>query len=272
MECVIGAVLGVTTSAGGAESASLGGSTTTTLEARTCYAIPFRQDRDGEMLVDVEFHKTMMGLHARVNPEERVLGWFSAGSVAEEARALLHEFFVRDSASGTAVHLMLDADFVGATSSGSEILSASVGETVLASTDRESGESIAAGVRFSDVSCEVNLKAATLLGIDALKSASSTKGDDDVEGLAHTMGKLGALLAQAQAYVDAVAAGERQGDAEVGRALSDALSNVPQLTKSQLDKVFGDSVEDVMMVQYLTNLTKSQLVLAEKLHTAALLI
>ena len=42
--------------------------------ARASYAIPC-QDRDGELLMDVEFHKTMLGLHARVNPEERVVGW-----------------------------------------------------------------------------------------------------------------------------------------------------------------------------------------------------
>jgi translation initiation factor 3 subunit F len=110
------------------------------------------------------------------------------------------------------------------------------------------------------------------LGVEALRSASSAKDDDDVAGLAQTMGKLGKLLTDAQAYVDAVVRGERQGDAEVGRALSAALAGVPQLTKAQFDKVFGDSAEDVMMVRYLTNLTRTQLTLAEKLHTAALIV
>jgi translation initiation factor 3 subunit F len=80
------------------------------------------------------------------------------------------------------------------------------------------------------------------------------------------------LLAQAQEYVDAVASGASRGDAAVGRALSSALSSVPELTKAQFDKVFGDSIEDVQMVQYLTNLTKMQLTLAEKLHTTSLLV
>ena len=83
---VIGAVLGTaTTTADGRVF----------VVARTSYAIPCH-DRDGEMFVDVEFHKTMLGLHARVNPEERVVGWFSAGSVTPEARALVHEFFAKE--------------------------------------------------------------------------------------------------------------------------------------------------------------------------------
>ena len=86
------------------------------------------------------------------------------------------------------------------------------------------------------------------------------------------MSKLGALWADAQAHVDDVVSGRRDGDAEVGRTLSEALQSVPQLTKAQFDKVFGDSIEDVMMVQYLTNLTKMQLELSSKLHTASLLV
>lgn len=258
---VIGAVLGTaTTTADGRVF----------VVARTSYAIPCH-DRDGEMFVDVEFHKTMLGLHARVNPEERVVGWFSAGSVTPEARALVHEFFAKEALNGTPVHVMLDADFTGA-GNGGEMLSASVGDTVLATTDRESGESRSAGVWFSEIECEVALQQATKLGVEALRSASSAKDDDDVAGLAQTMGKLGKLLTDAQAYVDAVVRGERQGDAEVGRALSAALAGVPQLTKAQFDKVFGDSAEDVMMVRYLTNLTRTQLTLAEKLHTAALIV
>lgn len=259
---VVGALLGTATvSADGAVH----------VEARSSYAVPCQNGRDGEVLVDVEFHKTMLGLSARAKPEERVVGWFSAGACAPEARALLHDFFAKDAMGGTPVHVELDAEFTSV-ESGGDLLRARVGETILATTDRESGESKSAGVRFSDIDCEVNMKEATLLGVDAFVSASSAKKENDVEGLKETMGKLSALLTTAQAYVDAVARGEREGDAAVGRALADALANVPQLTKAQLDKVLSQGAEDVMMVQYLTNLTKSQLVLAEKLHTAALLI
>ena len=59
--------------------------------ARASYAIPC-QDRDGELLMDVEFHKTMLGLHARVNPEERVVGWFRPARRARETTAVVHEF------------------------------------------------------------------------------------------------------------------------------------------------------------------------------------
>ena len=261
MDKVIGALLG---------TASTDASGRVVVVARASYAIPC-QDRDGELLMDVEFHKTMLGLHARVNPEERVVGWFSAGAASPETTAVVHEFFAKDAVGGTPVHVMLDAEFSGV-EQGGDVLSASVGETVLATTDRESGESRSAGVRFSEIECEVDLQQANKLGVESLRTGSSVKEDDDVAGLAKTMSKLGALLADAQAYVDDVVSGRREGDAEVGRTLSEALQSVPQLTKAQFDKVFGDSIEDVMMVQYLTNLTKMQLELSSKLHTASLLV
>jgi translation initiation factor 3 subunit F len=237
-------------------------------EIKSAYAIPCHE-RDGEMFVDIEFHRTMLGLHARVNEGERVVGWFSCGALEPAAKALAHEFFAKETAGGAPVHVMLDTEF---TSASGDLLRAEVGETVLAVTDRESGESRSAGVRFCEASCDVDLTSATKIGIEALTQTASVKGDDDVVGLRATIGKLSGLLAHAQEYVDAVASGAKRGDAAVGRALSAALSNVPELTKAQIDKVFGDSMEDVQMVQYLTNLTKMQLTLAEKLHTTSLLV
>ena len=66
--------------------------------------------------------------------------------------------------------------------------------------------------------------------------------------------------------------GKAPADAEIGRHLSDALSAVPRLTKEQFEKLFGDSVADVLLTRYLANITKMQLMLAEKLQTTSLLV
>ena len=65
---------------------------------------------------------------------------------------------------------------------------------------------------------------------------------------------------------DALQRAERQ--AQVVRA----LSAVPRLTKSQFEKLFGEGAQDMLLVTYLSNVTKMQLMLAEKLQTASLLI
>ena len=50
------------------------------------------------------------------------------------------------------------------------------------------------------------------------------------------------------------------------------MSAVPRLTKEQFEKLFGDSVADVLLTRYLANITKMQLMLAEKLQTTFLLV
>lgn len=136
------------------------GTATTTADGRVVVVVCMLYvilcyDCDGEMFVDVEFYKIMFGLYVRVNSEERVVGWFSAGSVTSEARAFVYEFFVKEVLNGMFVYVMLDVDFIGV-GNGGEMFSVSVGDTVLATTDRESGESRSAGVWFSEIECEVD--------------------------------------------------------------------------------------------------------------------
>jgi len=232
------------------------------------YAVPCH-DRDGEMFVDVEFHKSMLVLHAKCAPEERPIGWFVVGGDDVAARALVHEFFAKETPGGAPLCVVLNPDFVHGGDS-SRIIACDVGETVLATTDSVTGETRAAGVRFSRCACDVDVHLASKIGLAHVTERAKVKESDDIDGLRTTIAKLSTVLTNAQTYADASASGA-PADVAVGRELSDALRDVPELTQGQLSKVFGDSMEDVKMVQYLNNLTKLQLTLAEKLHTTSLL-
>lgn len=82
--------------------------------------------------------------------------------------------------------------------------------------------------------------------------------------------KIGTMLDEALAYVGEVCEGKVPGDAEIGRYLSESIQAVPRLTRDQFEKLFGDSIQDVLLVMYLSNITKMQLMLAEKLGTVSL--
>ena len=61
-----------------------------------------------------------------------------------------------------------------------------------------------------------------------------------------------------------------KGDAAIGRYLADTLSVVPHFSKPDFERLFNESVQDVMMVTYLSNLLRTQIALAEKLGTSQL--
>jgi translation initiation factor 3 subunit F len=80
------------------------------------------------------------------------------------------------------------------------------------------------------------------------------------------MEKLLSMLETCSEYVDGVVDGSISPDDEVGRDISETLSSVPRIRPEVFDKMFNDSLQDLLMVTYLSNITKTQLLIAEKLN------
>lgn len=127
-------------------------------------------------------------------------------------------------------------------------------------------------IHFQEIGLVNKFEEAERVGISLLSQPASDKIASEMEGLEHTVAKLGGMLEKSAAYVAGVCDGKIPADAEIGRYLADTLATVPRLTRDQFEKLFGDSIQDVLLVMYLSNITKMQLMLAEKLQTPSLLI
>lgn len=66
-------------------------------------------------------------------------------------------------------------------------------------------------------------------------------------------------------YVKKVNNHEIQGDEEIGREIIDALNAIPRINLDEFKTSYKNSIQDLLMVVYLSNLTKTQLMVAEKL-------
>lgn len=64
--------------------------------------------------------------------------------------------------------------------------------------------------------------------------------------------------------------GRQKPDRNIGRYLADTVDAVPQLDREELEKLFHDNVQDVLLVMYLANLVRTHIALADKLGTQAL--
>jgi translation initiation factor 3 subunit F len=64
--------------------------------------------------------------------------------------------------------------------------------------------------------------------------------------------------------------GRRKGDRTVGRFLSDTVDAVPRVTKEELEALYTDNVQDVLLIMYLSSLVRTHVALADKLGTAQL--
>lgn len=258
------------------------------VDVRNSYAVP-HNEQGGQVYVDVEFHRAMVELHQKVNPKEQIVGWYSTGDSVVPTDALIHEFYAHECVNP--VHVTLDTTFADR----SKLMRAWVGQSlalggavdgdkasaaaaVSSKEEAKEGEEAKAApapptaIHFQEIALLNKFEEAERVGISLLSNPATEKISSEMEGLEHTVAKLGGMLEKAAAYVGNVCDGKIPADAEIGRYLADTLAAVPRLTREQFEKLFGDSIQDVLLVMYLSNITKMQLMLAEKLQTPSLLI
>ena len=66
-------------------------------------------------------------------------------------------------------------------------------------------------------------------------------------------------------YVEAVLDGTQEPDNSIGRAINNLMLSVPKMDEDQFDVMLNSNLKDLFMVVYLSQMTKTQLQLNEKL-------
>ncbi|KAJ2663487.1 hypothetical protein IW148_002426 [Coemansia sp. RSA 1199] len=228
------------------------------VEIRSCFAVP-HFETDDEIQVDMEHHSSVFALHKRANAREQIVGWYATGSSLSKYAALIQEFYAQEAAPYSAVHLVVDA----------EMSNGDLGIQCL--------QGAAVGVRAHSENCvflpvpyELQYQDAEL---SALQAASGTESGlelvSDMEQLERTICELRAMLDRVTTYVRNVCAGNTKANNVVGKYLMDMLAVVPKIDAEQFSTLFQTHLQDILMVAYLTNLTRAQLNIADRLQRFA---
>ncbi|CAI7771678.1 unnamed protein product [Closterium sp. NIES-53] len=238
-----------------------------TVDIRNAYAVPHNEISD-TVALDIEYHRTMAELSQRVNLKETIVGWYSTGSGVSPFDVLIHDFYTKE--AGHPIHLTIDTTFQSLAAGGASGQPGGVTSAVRAyvSTPLFIGEKQLAAA-FQEIEVDMRMADAEKIGFDNLRRTSVERLPADMEGLEATMGRLQGMVDGALGYATDVVEGKREADNEVGRALWDAVAAVPRISSEAFDRLFNNSVQDVLLVLYLANLTRAQLALADKLNTAA---
>ena len=200
----------------------------------------------------------MLELQSRVSPKDVLVGWYSTGAALTETDALIHDFYGRE--CSLPLHLAFDTSFVDP----QRAIRAWVGTAVSVSEN-------VVGTSFVEVPVQHTFAEAQRVGLPLLTAVEPATLPGDAAGLAASVRRLHALLEMAHAYAEAVAEGKQKPNAALGRMLADAVAAVPRLPRSAFDSLFNDAVQDVLLLMYLSNLTRTQLQLAERLNTPVML-
>ncbi|KAK8651395.1 hypothetical protein V6N13_140997 [Hibiscus sabdariffa] len=226
-----------------------------TVDIRNSYAVPHTESAE-QVALDIEYHHNMLVSHQKVNPKEVIVGWYSTGLGVTGGSALIHDFYSREVPNP--VHLTVDTEF----RNGEGIIKAYVSVN-LALGDRQ------LAAQFQEIPLDLRMVEAERLGFDILKTTAVDKLPSDLEGMEVTMQRLLALIDDIYKHVDDVVEGRVTADNSIGRIISDTVAALPKLSPPAFDKLVNDSLQDQLLLLYLSSITRTQLGLAEKLNTAA---
>lgn len=204
----------------------------------------------------------MYELHHKAHPKEVIVGWYSTGSEITDHTVLIHHDFYANETQLPIVHLTVETDLRKAGLGMKAYVSSAIGlepERPLA-------------VQFLPISLELATFEAERVTVDALMRGRSADNESisplasDLANLETSISKLLEMLADTSAYVDKVLAGKAPANTKIGRFLADTVSALPKVDHGAFEKMFHDSLQDLLMAVYLANLTRTQLALAEKLE------
>lgn len=227
------------------------------IEVRNSF--PVLHTEDDQVGVDMGFHKTMLGLHRKVAPKEVVVGWYSTGPVINEASVMLQDFYGREM-TGSPLHLTVDTSLTNDT-----MAIKAWSHTSITLNDK------ALGSHFLPVPFELLTSDQEKIGLDAIKLRKGASGAgvhslvSELDSLQSSVRKLVELIETVSEYTKKVVDGTITPDNNVGRMLFAALAVLPKLDASSVERLIQNNVQDLLLLVYLSNLTKTQLQIAEKL-------
>jgi translation initiation factor 3 subunit F len=198
----------------------------------------------------------MLALHLRGNPRETLMGWYASTSepLIADTSSLIHEFYAGESEDGDPVHLVVDTRLL------TDALPISAYKSTPVSIQGEPLANLFHPVRLTLQSTE-----AAAICLDHMMP-KVTAAATESEGLQASMETLLSLLETTSAHVDAVVNGTLPADPTVGRTIADTLAVIPKIRN--FDKLFDDSLQDLLMVSYLSQITRTQLMVAQQLNAS----
>ncbi|KNC78751.1 hypothetical protein SARC_08832 [Sphaeroforma arctica JP610] len=222
-----------------------------------CFPVPHGETED-QVAVNMEFHQTMFQLHQKVNPREQIVGWYATGNTISSHSVLIHEFYGRETRSP--VHLTLNTEL----KSGDPLAVKCYSSSPIGAPNN------ATGVVFTPVESELRYLEAERVGLDTLERSKDAPNGTlalmtETEQLEKAIVKMLEMVGHVKDYVTQVLDGRLETpNNQVGRHLMEVISSVPEVEGLTLDKMFNNSLLDVMMIVYLSNITRTQLKIAER--------
>jgi len=229
-----------------------------TVSVNNCFTVPHTEGQTVAFNLDI--HRQRLKLHAQIYPEEQIVGWYSTykkDPTSIHNSNLLNDFYGREM-NDVPTFLVVDPTMIG-----NELGIHCYYAHAIQFSDRVIQQQFRP-LRHALKTFQAERLALERLVQDKESAAAGTVIEplSDIDSLTRTLKELVEMLTTISAYLDSVTQGTTKGSSKIGRLIDDTLSMLP-LDPSQFQSLFTKGLQDILMVVYLANLTKTHLLLAQ---------
>jgi len=226
------------------------------VEVTNCFCIPHKEYEE-RVEADIVYAQDMYELNRKVAPHETLVGWFATGNEITSHSALIHDYYARETKDP--IHLTLDTTLVSGRVTMKAYVFVPLGVPGATS-----------GSMFTPVQVELVAAEPEIAGLDLLYKTKYSKVRtaeplSELSKVTEAAGKMQVMLDAVIQYVEAVLDGTQEPDNSVGRALKSLMLSVPKMESDQFEVMLNSNLNNLLMVVYLSQMTKTQLQLNEKL-------
>ncbi|XP_063900212.1 uncharacterized protein LOC135119762 [Zophobas morio] len=225
-----------------------------------CFMVP-HSETEHEVAVNMEFQTKFYELHKKVNPKEVIVGWFASGDKINDYSLLIHEFYTNLCCDP--VHLTIDVMLTNGDMSIKSYQTMKFGQL-----NSESN----VGTAFYSLDTTVIYAENEAIAVDMMQKNTDTVNPfsimTDKNHLKSALSELLKLITRVTTYVKRALDGEIPSDKQISHILWDIISTIPDVDTETFDKLFNNNLHDMLMVMFLTNLTRTQLKIADRLYIA----
>ncbi|KAF2072907.1 hypothetical protein CYY_005764 [Polysphondylium violaceum] len=230
------------------------------IEIRNCF--PVVHSESEQIAVEMEYQRKMLDLHLKSSPREPIIGWYATGNDINENSVHINNYYREEMGNITPIHLTVDTGLFNDT----------MGIHAYQAHNLSLTPDSSLGSYFSKLPLEILSFEAENAGLESIAQTKYSENQQptsllsELESLKTSLTKLDDMLDQITSYIDAVEKGTIQGDPHLGRFLAKTIQALPKANAQVMDKVINNSVKDLLMIVYLSSLTRSQLAVAEKVR------
>lgn len=251
MPRVVGAITGVVSEDGGV------------VEVTDCFPLSYTvsEEDDGTVYLDTELLQMMKKLRKRTAPQEQLLGWFSSMLDVPATSAIIHSFISMETTQTSCVMLCVDA--------------ASSEFKAYVSDSAEKPEGMAIADFFHEVPARLDATEMerTTMAVLCRADAKAEEADTTEVPLDSVFDRDAAFESLRSMVVAARECARHPEDPryatvdpKVLAELKDVVARMEAVEPADVEKVFTENVTDILMIAYVTSLTKNQLHLAQRLR------